>query len=141
MKAKSSIIGFAAMLFATAWTAPTPMVLSEGIGTRANQETETAFAFVRLQVQAGRVTAAWGVVAADDIEGFVVQKTSGDPGDENTYWKDVTTIANDGSSSYKFTDPKYAKKESNYRILALRTDNTSIVSDVMLAPTTELRRD
>ena len=140
MKAKSSIIGFAAMLFATAWTAPSPMVLSNDQAA-GDSEVETDFSFARLEVHPGGITTTWSVMGAGNIESFVVQKTSADPGDENAYWKDVATITNDGSPSYKFTDSKYVKGESNYRIIAIRPDNSAIVSEVMTAGNKSRQRD
>ena len=136
MKAKSSIIGFAAIVFATAWTAPSPQVINDEVTANSNAgKVEDDFSFARLQIQRAGATATWGVAASTDIEGFIIQKTSGNPYDEDA-WKDVSSIGNDGSRSFSYTDTKYSKGKISYRIVALKTDNSAMVSDILTPPGT-----
>lgn len=134
MKAKSSIIGFAVMLLATAWTAPAPNVLPEEASIVSDRDREEGdFSFFRVHRQGKGVTATWGVGTTSGIVGFLVQKTYEDPNDEYAYWEDVISLPNNGSRSLKYTDTNVFPGYINYRIIALKTDGSSVSSGIATA--------
>lgn len=133
MKARSSIIGFTVMLFATAWTAPAPQAFPEASTVSGGNKTGDVFSFFRVHRQGKGVTATWGVGNTPDIVGFHIQKTYEDPNDEYAFWEDVTTMTNDGARSFKYTDTNVFPGYINYRIVALRANGSSSFSAIATA--------
>ena len=63
MKAQFSIIGFSAILFTTAWTAPAPVAdgTDKVVAVSAAPAKGGEFAFVRAHRQGRGITTSWGV--------------------------------------------------------------------------------
>ena len=137
MKLHFSIIGFAALILTTAWTAPVPSdkegqvavtVIAKGPNTPGGP-----FSFIRTHRQGKGITTSWGVEAEQGLVAFTLQKTYEDPNDEYAVWEDVGTTPCNGSRSYKCTDNNVYPGYVNYRIQGLKADGSSVVSGVTSA--------
>lgn len=131
MKAQFSIIGFTAILFTAAWTAPVPA--NEG-STKATVATATkptanGISNVRSHRQGKGVTTSWSVDASEGVITFLLQKTYEDPNDEYAVWEDVTSAACNGARSYKATDNSVYPGNITYRVKGMKADGSSIVSE------------
>ncbi|MFC0774113.1 hypothetical protein [Terrimonas alba] len=131
MKAQFSIIGFTAILFTAAWTAPVPA--NEG-STKATVATATkptanGISNVRSHRQGKGVTTSWSVDASEGVITFLLQKTYEDPNDEYAVWEDVTSAACNGARSYKATDHSVYPGNITYRVKGMKADGSSIVSE------------
>jgi hypothetical protein len=134
MKLHFSIIGFAALVLTTAWTAPAPSEMNKAeVATVTAKEPGGPFSFVRTHRQGKGMTTTWGVEAEQGIVAFTLQKTYEDPTDEYAVWEDVTTTPCNGSRSYKCTDNNVFPGYVNYRVVGLKANGGSIVSGVTTA--------
>ena len=132
MKAQFSFFASTALLFATAWTSP-------GFPTNGSADVKPAtvtekqsndFSFLRLHRQGKGVTASWGLSSNAGVVGFQLQKTYEDPTDPYAVWEDVSSLACNGSRSYKYTDNSVFPGFISYRIVALLGDGTTAQSGV-----------
>ncbi|WP_276503150.1 hypothetical protein [Terrimonas pollutisoli] len=129
MKAQFSIIGFTAILFTAAWTAPVPTEGStKATVVTAEKPTANGISNVRSHRQGKGVTTSWSVDASEGVVTFLLQKTYEDPNDEYAVWEDVTSTPCNGSRSYKATDNGVYPGNITYRVVGLKGDGTSITS-------------
>ena len=130
MKAQFSIIGFTAILFTAAWTAPLPMEGStDATVVTAAKPTANGISNVRSHRQGKGVTTSWSVDANEGVVAFLLQRTYEDPTDEYAVWEDVTSTACNGARSYKATDSGVFPGNITYRVKGQKADGTSIVSE------------
>ena len=132
MKANFSIIASTALFFATASTSPGYVNNEPGdVSTVSVTKIQDAgFSFFRTHRQGKGITASWGLTSGEGIVGFQVQKTYEDPSDPYAYWEDVMAVPCNGSRSYKCTDNNVYPGYSNYRVVALKADGSSVVSGI-----------
>lgn len=130
MKAQFSIIGFTAILFTAAWTAPVPVNdNSTDTVIAAAKPTANGISNVRSHRQGKRgVTTSWSVDASEGVVAFLLQRTYEDPNDEYAVWEDVTSTSCNGSRSYKATDDGVFPGNITYRVKGMKADGSSIVS-------------
>lgn len=129
MKAQFSIIGFTAILFTAAWTAPVPVNdNSTETVIAATKPTANGISSVRSHRQGRGVTTSWSVDASEGVVTFLLQRTYEDPNDEYAVWEDVTSMACNGARSYKATDDGVFPGNITYRVKGLKADGSSIVS-------------
>ena len=131
MKAQFSIIGFTAILFTAAWTAPVPMEsTTDATVVTAAKPTANGISNVRSHRQGKNgVTTSWSVDASERVVAFLLQRTYEDPTDEYAVWEDVTSTACNGARSYKATDNGVFPGNITYRVKGLKADGSSIVSE------------
>lgn len=132
MKANFSIIASTALFFATAWTSPGYLKTeaADVATVSVAKVQDPVFSFFRTHRQGKGITASWGLTSCEGIVGFQVQKTYEDPADPYAYWEDVMTIPCNGSRSYKCTDNNVYPGYSNYRVVALKADGSSVISGI-----------
>ncbi|HRO68896.1 MAG TPA: hypothetical protein PK951_00910 [Chitinophagaceae bacterium] len=130
MKAKSSIIGFTAMLVVTAWTAPAPVPVVKASYISDDMQSRPIFTYFKLDSRNKGVTATWGINEQSRIVGFKIQKTYDNPKDEYADWDDIATMSNSGARSFRYTDDKDITGNIHYRIVALKDNNNSISSAI-----------
>ena len=132
MKAQFSFFASTALLFATALTSP-------GFPTNGSADKKPAtvkekqsghFSFFRTHRQGKGVTASWGVSSGAGVVGFQVQATYEDPTDPYAVWEDVSSMASNGSRSYKCTDNSVFPGSISYRVSALLNNGTSVESEI-----------
>ena len=132
MKAQFSFFASTALLFATALTSP-------GFPTSGSADKKPAtikekqsgnFSFFRTHRQGKGVSASWGVTSNAGVVGFQVQKTYEDPTDPYAVWEDVSSVACNGSRSYKANDNSVFPGSISYRVSALLNNGTSIESAI-----------
>lgn len=132
MKTNFSIFASTAFFFATAWTSPGYMNNEPVAGAKVSvaKVQDAGFSFFRTHRQGKGITASWGVTSGAGIVGFQLQKTYEDPTDPYAFWEDVMAIPCNGSRSYKGTDNNVYPGYSNYRVVALKADGSSVVSGI-----------
>jgi len=125
---KTQLVSFAisAMLLSTA-IVPVP-VKPDTKGTNAEQLAAPGFSFFRTHRQGKAISASWGVSSNAGVAGFVLQKTYEDPTDPYAVWEDVSSVACDGSRSYKATDNNVFPGSITYRVSALSAGGSSVES-------------
>lgn len=130
MKAQFSIIGFTAILFTAAWTAPVP---TEGSAkttvVTAAKPTANGISSIRSHRQGKGVTTSWSVDASEGVVSFLLERTYEDPTDEYAVWETVTSATANGARSYKATDSNVFPGNLTYRVKGMKADGSSIVSE------------
>lgn len=130
MKAQFSIIGFTAILFTAAWTAPVPTEGSaKATVVTAAKPTANGISNVRSHRQGKGVTTSWSVDASEGVVTFLLEKTYEDPTDEYAVWEGVASAAANGARSYKATDNSVFPGNLTYRVKGMKADGSSIVSE------------
>ncbi len=90
----------------------------------------TAFAFFRTHRQGKGIKATWGMTLINGIGGFMVQRTYEDPADPYANWEDLDLIPINARRSFTYLDNLVFPGIINYRIVAVMTDGSSVVSDI-----------
>lgn len=130
MKAQLSFIAVAVIIISTAWISPvSPDKSSPAATAKLTKALNPSFSYVRAHRQGQGITATWAITSNDGVLTFVVQKTYEDPTDPYAYWEDVCSVACNPVRSYKHTDLNVFPGYSNYRIVALMDNGSSVVSE------------
>lgn len=101
----------------------------KGLQTVVSKQ-NTAFAFFRTHRQGRGVTATWAVSLPGSVAGFTVQRTYEDPTDPYAFWEDLGWVPANATRSFTYTDKEVFPGVISYRVVALQTDGTAVLSDV-----------
>lgn len=119
MKTLISYFAIAALIVASSFTIDTQQKLNE----HADQSNST-FSFFRAHRQAKGVAMSWAVSTPDVVE-FVVERSYDD-----YYFETAGTVSYSTASTYKFKDEDVFPGYVSYRIMAVKSDGTTELSDI-----------
>lgn len=134
MKALLSFIAVAVIMINAAWTTPAlekNKVQDESIKAATNAN--PTFAFLRTHRMSTSVVATWGLSNNDGVASFQVQRTYEDPTDPYSVWEEIGNIPCSASRSYKHTDNNVLPGYIHYRVVAVMTDGSTVISEVATA--------
>lgn len=134
MKALLSFIAVAVIMIISAWTTPAlekNIVQDESV--KAALTINPTFAFLRTHRMSKSVVATWGLSSNDGVASFQVQRTYEDPTDPYSVWEEICNLPCSASRSYKHTDNNVLPGYIHYRVIAVMTDGSSVISEVATA--------
>ena len=134
MKAQLTFLAVAVIIINTAWISP--VNTAKSTANEPAKITKTAalnpsFSFVRAHRQGKGITQTWAISSNEGVLGFTVQRTYEDPTDPYAFWEDLCSVACNPVRSYKNTDTNVFPGYINYRVVALMSNGSSVVSETV----------
>jgi len=133
MKAQLTILAVAVVIINTAWISPVvPAKSSANEPAKISKAAlNPSFSFVRAHRQGKGITATWAISSNEGVLGFSVQKTYEDPTDPYAFWEDLCSVPCNPVRSYKHTDANVFPGYINYRVVAMMSNGSSVVSETV----------
>ena len=131
MKTKTILLAVIVCVFTSSWSIPVGTIESKLVtGIKAAKAKPPAgFKFFRTHRQ-GRygVASTWGMINAQGITGFILQRTYEWP-DEFTFWENIYQTGA-GNGNFGFVDTDVFPGIINYRVLAVNGSAVVCMSDI-----------
>ena len=132
MKAQLSLLAAAVIIINTAWITPVKPENAANAPVKVSEaKLNPTFSFVRAHRQGKGIVATWAISSNEGVLGFSVQKTYEDPTDPYAFWEDLCSVPCNPVRSYKNNDTNVFPGYVNYRVVALMSNGSSVVSETV----------
>lgn len=131
MKTQLSAFAISAMIITTGISSvAAENSVNPTINVKAGYVQGPVFTSFSTHRQGKGIALTWSVESTAGVVNFTIQKTYEDVTDPYAVWEDVTSLPEDGSRSYKFTDDNVFPGFISYRITATLIDGTTVQSGI-----------
>lgn len=130
MKTQLSAFAISVMIITTGISSTAENSVNPTINVKAGYVQGPVFTSFSTHRQGKGIALTWSVESTAGVVNFTIQKTYEDVTDPYAVWEDVTSLPEDGSRSYKFTDDNVFPGFISYRITATLIDGTTAQSGI-----------
>ena len=131
MKTQLSAFAISAMIITTGLSPVAPEnSVDTKLKVKAGYVQSPVFTSFSTHRQGKGIALSWAVETNAGVVSFSIQKTYEDTTDPYAFWEEVSSLPDDGSKSYRFTDDNVFPGFVSYRISALLNDGTIVESGI-----------